>query len=323
LSRTTNNLAPQIGAALRRGLLALVGALCLLACEPAAQPTPVAAPAPAGAAAPARPASPVFAWRAQIGASIFHLLGSVHVARSGLYPLDPRIEGAFAGSDVLVLELSLDEAAQIAAARRMMDLGKLPDGKRLSDVLGPDTWDLLVKTQAERRQSLFGLRGFRPWFVALTLTTQALSSEGFQAENGIDEHFRQAAVGNKRIEALETVDGQLSLFTSLSPDAEEEMLRQTLEDLGNYASELDAAFELWSTGDAVALDQLMVAPMQKEYPDLFERLFVERNRAMTERLLQMARTPGSYFVVVGAGHLVGSAGILELLRARGIEARQL
>jgi uncharacterized protein YbaP (TraB family) len=266
----------------------------------------------------------VFAWRAEIGPSTFHLLGSVHVARPDLYPLDARIEQSFAQSDVLVLEVVLDEAAQLEAAGRMLELGRLPPGKRLSEVVSPETWELLVSTQAARGQPLFGLRGFRPWFVALTLTTQALQGEGFLSEHGIDEHFRRAAADRRlRVEALETVEGQLGLFTSLSPDAEEQMLRQTLEDMDTYAGELSAALRLWSAGDAAALDALMVSPMQREYPDLFQRLFADRNRAMVERLLELAKLPGRYFVVVGAGHLVGSSGIVALLGARGIAARQL
>jgi uncharacterized protein len=303
-----------------------LAALPLLACEPAASPAPAVAPAAPHAATPAaaeRPASKVFEWQAQIGPSTLHLLGSVHVARAGLYPLDPRIERSFAESDVLVLELALDEAAQMAAARRMMELGQLEPGRRLSDVIAPETYELLVATQARRGQQMFGLRGFRPWFVSLTLTTQALQEEGFSAELGIDEHFRRAAVGHKRIEALETVESQMTLFTSLTPQAEEQLLRQTLEELDTYASELDAAFRLWSAGDADGIDALLVAPMQREYPELFERLFARRNRQMTEMLTQMATVPGRYFVVVGAGHLVGTAGILALLGARGIPSRQL
>jgi uncharacterized protein YbaP (TraB family) len=312
----------------RRCVAGALAALLVLGCEPAAPAAPVASPvAPApGAATSApsvQPAQPVFAWQAQIGPSTFYLLGSVHVARSELYPLDPRIEQSFAASDVLVLELALDEQAQLAAARRMMELGRLEPGRRLSDVVAPETWNLLVETQGRRGQSIFGLRGFRPWFVALTLTTQALQAEGFLADLGIDEHFRRAAVGHQRIEALETVESQMTLFTSLSAQAEEQLLRQTLEELDAYAGELEAAFRLWSAGDAEGIDRLLVSPMQSEYPDLFERLFAERNRDMTERLLGMAKVPGRYFVVVGAGHLVGSSGILQLLRSRGIPTRQL
>lgn len=313
---------------LRLGGLLVYSALAGLACEPAAPPPPVAVAAPPASAARPLPANDVASarglfWRADVGPSTLFLLGSVHVARPDIYPLDPIIEGAFAESDVLVLELALDESAQVGAARRMMELGTLPPGQRLSDVLQPETWKLLERTQRERGHSMFGLRGFRPWFVALTLTTQALERQGFSAANGIDEHFRRAADGRKRIEALETVDGQLDLFASLTSDAEEQLLRQTLEEIDEYATELDAAFRLWSAGDAPGLDRLMVAPMQGEYPEMFERLFAARNRAMTDRILEMAKAPGRYFVVVGAGHLVGRVGIVELLGARGITGRQL
>lgn len=298
---------------------ALLAALLLAACEAAAPSAPVERPQ---AAAPVA-AKPVFAWRAEVGGSTLHLLGSVHVARPDLYPLDPRIEEPFAASDVLVLELSLDEDAQLAAARRMLELGRLESGQRLSDVVAPETWQLLVQTQAKHRQNLFGLRGFRPWFVAVTLTTQALQREGFSSEHGIDEHFRRAAVGRKRIEALETVDGQLSLFASLSPQVEEQLLRQTLEELDAYGAQIEAAFELWSNGDARGIDRLLVASMQSEYPDLFRRLFADRNRAMTDRLLELAKVPARYFVVVGAGHLVGDRGIVALLAQRGVVSQQL
>ncbi len=265
----------------------------------------------------------MFAWRAEVGASTVCFLGSVHVARPDLYPLDPRIEGAFAASDVLVLELALDEAAQLGAAQRMLELGRLAPGKHLVDIVKPETWDLLVKTQARRGGSLFGLRGFRPWFVALALTTQALEREGFSAENGIDEHFRRSAAGQKRIEALETVEGQLALFTGLAPEAEEQLLYQTLQEIDTYGRDLDEAFRAWSAGDAEQLNQLLVAPMREHYPDLFKQLFVERNRSMTHHLLEMAKRAGRYFVVVGAGHLVGEGGIVDLLRSRGIVATQL
>jgi uncharacterized protein YbaP (TraB family) len=44
---------------------------------------------------------------------------------------------------------------------------------------------------------------------------------------------------------------------------------------------------------------------------------------MTDRLLELAKKPGRYFVVVGAGHLVGNTGILALLAERGIVSQQL
>lgn len=255
---------------------------------------------------------------------MIHLLGSVHVARRELYPLDPRIEQAFAASDALVLELDLDSDAQLRAAQRMVEAGRLPAGVRLSDVIAAETWQRLVDTQERRGKSMLGLRGFHPWFVALTLTTQALEEAGYSAAQGIDEHFRRQAGGGLPILALETVEEQLGLFTGLSPRAEEDLLAQTLADLDRYGADLDAAFRAWSSGDPQALDALLVEPMRQQAPALFEQLFTERNRRMTTKLLEWAaEQPARYFVVVGAGHLIGREGIVDLLRARGIVATQL
>lgn len=252
-----------------------------------------------------------------------HFLGSVHVAKPELYPLDPRIEGAFAASDVLVLELDLDAATQTLAAQRMLELGQLPPGVRLPDVVTPATWQLLLDTEQRGGLQLVGLKAFHPWFVALALTTQALHKQGFSADQGIDEHFRRSAEGRLRIEALETIDQQLSLFTSLTPEAEETLLRQTLREMEHYGEQLDASFQLWRTGDAQELDRLLLAPMRTEYPKLFAQLFSERNQGMLDKLQKLTEQPGRYFVVVGAGHLVGAGGIVDLLRAQGIVAQQL
>lgn len=298
-------------------------ALATLACQPRTELAPsVVAAAPAASPAP-QPVQPVFLWRTQLGASTVHFLGSVHVARPDIYPLDPRIEAAFAASDTLVLELELDSATQLKAAQRMLQLGQLPAGKKLRDVVQPETWQLLQEAERQHGLNLFGLRGFRPWVVALALTTQALEKAGFSAEQGIDEHFRRAAEGRLRIEALETVEEQLSLFTDLSPEASESLLRQTITEIEHYGDQLDASFRLWAVGDAAQLDVLLLAPMRREYPALFAKLFSERNRRMLERLLQLTARPGRYFVVVGAGHLVGEGGIVDLLRGRGIVAQQL
>lgn len=306
---------------LLRLLPTLLLAFALSGCDTRGPAAPLAdLPPPRAAQTPVRP---VLLWRAEAGSSVVHLLGSVHVARPELYPLDPRIETAFAESDALVLELSLDSGAQLEAAERMLEAGRLPAGVRLADVVEPATWELFQDKQKERGQGVFGLRGFHPWFVALTLTTQALEAAGFSAEHGIDEHFRVAAEGKKRVIALETVQEQLALFTGLSKETEETLLRQTLTELDQYGSELDAAFRAWSNGDSKALDELLIGPMRQTYPQLFEQLFTLRNRRMTDKVLGlMAERPGRYFVVVGAGHLIGSDGIVDLLRSRGIVAAQ-
>jgi uncharacterized protein YbaP (TraB family) len=245
------------------------------------------------------------------------------VARPDLYPLDPTIERAFDASEVLALELALDEAAQVEVATRMMERARLPAGQRIDDVVSEETFALLVEARGGQRGGLFGLRGFHPWFVAVSLTMQALQEAGFSADHGIDEYFKRRA-GERSVVALETVDEQLDVFAAMSPEDEEAMLRETLEDLDEQSDQLGRAFELWRAGDADELDRLLLAPMRSEQPELYEKLFAARNRRMLEVLERLTgQRPARYFVVVGAGHLVGPGGLVDLLRRSGHRVEQL
>ena len=55
---------------------------------------------------------------------------------------------------------------------------------------------------------------------------------------------------------------------------------------------------------------------------IYEKLFYERNRNMTDKIIKMLAQKGTYFVAVGAGHLVGKQGIIELLSHKGYAVHQ-
>jgi uncharacterized protein YbaP (TraB family) len=56
---------------------------------------------------------------------------------------------------------------------------------------------------------------------------------------------------------------------------------------------------------------------------MYQRLLVERNRAWMPQIEALFKRPKPSFVVVGAAHLIGSDGLLQLLRARGYTVDQM
>jgi uncharacterized protein YbaP (TraB family) len=83
------------------------------------------------------------------------------------------------------------------------------------------------------------------------------------------------------------------------------------------------AMELWRKGDVAAFDALLIAPTRKDYPELYRRVLVERNRRMTDAVERYLAGKGTVFVVVGSGHLIGADGIVRMLKARGHAPGQL
>jgi uncharacterized protein YbaP (TraB family) len=56
---------------------------------------------------------------------------------------------------------------------------------------------------------------------------------------------------------------------------------------------------------------------------LMTKLFDDRNTAMTAKIERFLQKPNSYFVAVGAGHLVGDQGIVSQLLRKNFSVEQL
>ena len=84
-------------------------------------------------------------------------------------------------------------------------------------------------------------------------------------------------------------------------------------------------FEAWERGDEARLEELLFRPLteEPEFASLYERLFFERNRKMSEKLGELASDGRTRFVVLGAGHMLGDRGIPALLAGRGFEVEPL
>jgi uncharacterized protein YbaP (TraB family) len=318
----------RAGFVLARALLiSLLGFVLAPACK-GPTPPPSAQPALAPASSGAAPRGSPLLWRAQRGAAVLYLFGSVHVAQPDVYPLDPRIESAFRESDTLVLEVDLDEASRQSAAARMLELARLPDDELLEGQVSPGTWQLL-RERVSDSVTLALFSRLRPWFVAITLTSQELERLGFSSALGLDEHFRRRQVARGRpIVSLETVDSQLGLFGGLDRQQQEDLLRETLEELPHYRALMSEAFVAWRKGDTAELEASLLAPLRERDPALFTKLFSERNEAMARRLVELSsqphtHEPHTYFVVVGAGHLVGATSVVDLLARQGIVPARL
>ena len=325
LFRTHEDGPPSIRQRLVSIGLGLFAACIASACGSAQHVAPAPAmPAPLATAAPTAVASPppteqhrLFLWSIPSSRAIVYLLGSVHVASQDVYPLNPKIESAFDRAETLVLEVPMDQASQQQAALKLASAGTYPANDSIDKHVDGEVLALLQQQLTRSGGSLDAVRSFRPWLVAVMLTLGELQRQGYRADLGIDIHFAEKVKDRKRFLALEAVEEQVALFAGMTDALQGQLLKETLSMLGALGEDMKRALLLWRTGDARAMDELLVAPLRKDYPDLYRRFFVERNRKMAAAIEGYLDTTGGYFVVVGAGHLVGPEGILELLRGKG------
>jgi hypothetical protein len=251
-----------------------------------------------------------------------YLLGSVHVASKATYPLDARIEQAFKSADTLVLETELNAEAQLQAATSLQQAGLYTPPDSLDKHLDPATWQQLEQAAATLGFPVQAVGAMRPWLASLTITILELQTLGYETQLGIDQHFHDAA-GTRRVAALETIAEQVALFRDMSEATQVAALRQSLQQLKELPDLMRRALELWRKGDTAAFDALLVAPTRKDFPELYRRLLVDRNRRITDAVEGYLAGNGTIFVVVGSGHLVGADSIVRMLKARGHAPAQL
>jgi uncharacterized protein YbaP (TraB family) len=274
------------------------------------------APDPAAVDA-SRPAK-TFLWTVTSPTATVHLLGSIHVASPDLYPLDPRIEAAFERSSVLVLELPVHPEARRAAAEQLRVAGTYPAGETLDAHLDPVLLERLQEHLRARAVPFAAARGLRPWLLATSILFDEMQRQGYHPALGIDRYFAaRAAADRKRVLALETIAEQVALLAGMSERAQEAMLRDALAGLDRLGEVLGEAVRRWRAGDADGVERLLIAPTRAQSPEVYQRLFAERNARMTAALEGYLRAAGERFVVVGCGHLVGQGGILDRLRVQG------
>lgn len=285
-----------------------------------------AATAPAAAAAPTADSLQPrhFLWRVEGDGGHAWLLGSLHYGHPDLYPLPTVIEEAFDTSGALVVEANVRDADPAEMLALLSEQGVYNDGSTLRDHLAPEAWDRLEAVLGELGLPPEIILHQRPWLASLTVTALALKRAGLDESLGIDRHFLERAGSGKPILELESVRGQIRLLQELTEADQERMLEQTLADLDAVQPYFTALADAWTRGDAEALRLLTLEQMAREPGGkaLQERLFTERNAAMAGRVTELLRQGGSYFVVVGAGHLVGSNGIVARLQRQGYRVRQ-
>jgi uncharacterized protein YbaP (TraB family) len=262
-------------------------------------------------------------WKVQSKSSTVYILGSLHALKKEVYPLSGKIEDAFSKSDVLVVEANINEMP-LEGIMGMLEGALYMGNEGLESHLSKETYEL-----AKARLNRFGMpieffHKSKPWFLSLMITALEMQRLGFDPEYGIDNYFLKKAVGVKRIMELESVTYQMNLLSTLSERDQESFLLYSLRDLDILAGEMDTLTKAWGTGDTEAFESVVSKGVQDDLRMLpiYEKLIYERNNTMASRIEGFLKTGGRYSVVVGAGHLVGKKGIIELLKKKGYSVEQ-
>lgn len=296
--------------------LALAATTVALSLPLAAQPA--TAPAPAG---PRH-----FLWEVSSLTNRVYLYGTVHAGKPAFYPLPEAVRKAFADAKILAVEADItDEAAMAKGASSMM----LAPPDSLARHVPAPLYERFRKQLDRLGVPEPQVAPFKPFLAASLAAFSEWGRQGYFPQHGVDLHLIQRAKEDgKKIVELEGAQAQSALLDSLTPAEGLQAFEGTVGALesGLARDQITGVVNAWQSGDPALLLEVMRAyndsvPGARSLEEKFIWARHDDMAKMIESWLLDGRD--RVFVAVGALHLAGPRGLVEILRKRGHVVRQL
>ena len=294
-----------------------------------------------------------FFWKVTGGKNTVYLLGSRHYTDSSLYPMSEPIYDAFDNSAYLVVEryFSYDTKEDEDYYYKK---SVLPNGKKISDYLDPEIYELYWRICEEYGVSRTHYDYIYPWAAAELIDDLydyilgEMYGDEFHQDSyiawlwGIDNHFKfKAENQDKKIIQLETSKSRTDMSASYSYELQEVLLAWSMMDVldllfddthSEKSQKKDEQFykELaaFKSGDEAAMLKIIGFDIKDDDPswwiEYMYKLTTARDIMMTEQIIKfLTEGTGDYFVVVGAAHLIKDGSIVDLLIKAGYTVERI
>jgi uncharacterized protein len=243
-----------------------------------------------------------------------YIYGTVHSFDSKAFRYVSQLAPKIAASDIFAMEMILDMQSQ-----NLMDLMQyaiMPGDTTISMLLEPADYDRLSQYMTDSvGLPMMMLGKMKPFFLMAMMTEQSSPQD---AARFLDDSLSQIAkLAKKKVIGIETMKEQLSAIDQITLREQATMLMQEVDSALTSSStkQMDEFMELYATG---SLDSLHTQYQEHEFSNTFQlALVTDRNHRMADRIEAYLTDKMRMFVAVGALHLPGEEGVINLLRKKG------
>jgi len=245
------------------------------------------------------------------------LYGTIHMIGAEDFFLPDGTMTAMDASDRVVFEIDMADMTDMSSMMGLMDKAFMKDNLTLQDLLTEEDFKLVEDHFKDMGLPIFFMQRIKPMF--LTVFTSGDMSPGDLQSGKIKsyefEFMEMAKNGEKPTAGLETIDFQLSVFDSIPYADQAEML---MDGIKNGGSDSDSFKEIVEVYKEQNLTKMLAMTLSEdgglaEYDDL---LLNQRNKNWIPQMKTMMAENVNFFAV-GAGHLPGDEGVINLLREAG------
>ena len=244
-----------------------------------------------------------------------YIFGTMHMICANDIQLSDSLKSAIQNSDNIYLELDMDDMWQMMSA--MMHMTMKGDTS-LSDLLSTEDYNK-VKNYFKEHSSLIPfslMEKYKPLLVGSLIMEQTKPCDNMIIIEQLV--MEEAKKSSKEVKGLETFDYQLGIFDKIPYKLQAEQLVKMVDDIKSAGEgskdEIKILTDAYRKQELKKMDELT-----KEDPSIggfTDILLYDRNANWSKKLQELM--PGNSLVIaVGAGHLPGKKGVLNLLKEAG------
>ncbi len=241
-----------------------------------------------------------------------YLMGTIHAICASDYLWTDSMQKAFESTQKVCFEMDLDDPAlQITLATAMM---KGNDDKGLREYYTEEEYNKIASYLKDSLNlPVEMMQQVDPSMLAAMMATKLVSCEVSESYEG--NIMKLAQKKEMEIVGLETAEQQLAIFENMNSDSTATGLLQMIESMDSMRQEYNKLLASYKAQDLPAMYDLIIHSPDMKGIDLNDFLF-NRNKNWIPQIKKMTAAQ-PMFIAVGAGHLWGDEGVINLLRQAG------
>ena len=241
----------------------------------------------------------------------FHLL-----CEEDIHMSDPLMN-AISAVDTIYMEMDMDDPTMMLSAMMYMNM---KDGKTLKDLYSPEEYKRLESYFSDSlKMPMMLFQKMKPYFLVALLYPRMMDCP---TPSGVEQEIiKLAKDAKKEINGLETMQLQASVFDSIPYEWQARELMNNIDSFPKYKKEFDGMVKMYKNQQMDSLEKT-ISKSEFGGEEYSEFLLGNRNRNWVEQL-STKMNKSSLLVAVGAGHLPGKDGLIDLLRKEGYTVEPL
>lgn len=244
------------------------------------------------------------------GIKTSYIFGTIHMMPQKDFVLPQKVKEAFENSEEIYLELDMDSPEVMQQMMKEMMMG---EEDLLSNHVDSTEYKLLDSYLRENVGLGFTqFNRFKPLYMSSTIMSSMVGKNIASFEITFVGMAKEA---KKELKGIETVSDQMSVFDSISYEKQLDDLVEMLEDLDETKELYGKMVEKYKSENIDSLYNFTLKSFDND-KKMIDALLHDRNKNWVTKIPKISKEK-TILYAVGAGHLGGEKGIIQLLKEKG------